>query len=73
MTPRFGIYFLQRRQGQFMGFHFRIFAFEYALSFRIFYVTWYHIPDKGAVILYRILTDMNCTHTCNNLDFERRL
>ena len=32
----------------------------------MFYVTCYHIPDKRTIILYRILTVMNCMHTWNN-------
>ena len=38
----------------------------FVISFRIFYVTWYNIPDKGTVTLYRVLTIMNCTHIWNN-------
>ena len=32
------------------------FVFEYDKSFRIIYPIWYHILDKGAIILYNILT-----------------
>ena len=73
MNARFGIFFAEAT-GAIYDLSFWYFAFEYAYSFRIFYETYYHIPDKGIVILYRILTVMNCTHTWNNnLDFERRL
>ena len=48
-----------------MGFHFRGF-FDMSKVSVTFYVIQYHIPDKGNVIIYRILTIMNCTHIWNN-------
>ena len=38
------------------------FAFGFVRSFRIFYVIRSHIPDKGTIIPYTILTIMNGAH-----------